>query len=102
MKTFKPVKLEMDEPFTVAYGTIDHTVNIFFQIETDFCIIGFGCAAHDEGVTGENEKTILKALNNVATQFLPDKIFRTHQRFLMKFIVIFPTRQQLLQLWIWQ
>ena len=65
-----PYKLELEEPFTIAYSSIDHTVNVFLRIETDRGIIGCGVGAHDEEVTGENGETILAALNDIAIPFL--------------------------------
>ena len=65
-----PYTLELEEPFTIAYSSIDHTVNVFLRIETNHGIIGYGCGAHDEEVTGENGDTILEALNDIAIPFL--------------------------------
>lgn len=65
-----PYKLELEEPFTIAYSSIDHTVNVFLRIETDRGIVGCGVGAHDEEVTGENGDTILAALEDIAIPFL--------------------------------
>ncbi len=65
-----PYKLELEEPFTIAYSSIDHTVNVFLRIETDRGLVGYGVGAHDEEVTGENEETILAAINDIAIPFL--------------------------------
>ncbi len=43
---------------------------LFFRIETDSGITGFGCSAFDEEVTGETEHTIKKALNDIAIPML--------------------------------
>lgn len=61
-----PVRLTLDEPFSIAYATIDHTTNVFFRIETDGGFTGFGCAAHDEEVTGETATTVETALRDIA------------------------------------
>jgi len=61
-----PFKLELEEPFTIAYSSIDHAVNVFLRIETDQGLMGFGCAAPDEEVTGETDQTILSALQETA------------------------------------
>jgi L-Ala-D/L-Glu epimerase len=61
-----PYKLELEEPFTIAYSSIDHTVSVFLRIETDCGLVGYGVGAHDEEVTGENGDTILAALNDIA------------------------------------
>ncbi len=58
------LRLDLEEPFSIAYSTVDHTFNWFLRIETDSGLSGFGCSAYDEEVTGENEKTIGTALND--------------------------------------
>ncbi len=65
-----PYTLELEEPFTIAYSSITHTVNVFLRIETDKGITGYGCGAHDEEVTGENGDTILTALQDTAIPIL--------------------------------
>lgn len=65
-----PVTLTLAEPFTIAYCTTEKVVNYFLRIETDSGITGFGCSAFDEEVTGENENTIKKALNDIAIPML--------------------------------
>ncbi len=62
--------LKMQEPYTIAYETIDTAINIFLRIETDKGIIGYGCAAPDEHVTGENEQSVLQALGDVVVPVL--------------------------------
>lgn len=61
-----PFKLELEEPFTIAYSSIDYAVNVFLRIETDKGLMGFGCAAPDEEVTGETDESILSALQSIA------------------------------------
>jgi L-alanine-DL-glutamate epimerase-like enolase superfamily enzyme len=65
-----PVKLTLEEPFSIAYMTIDHTINVFIRISTDEGIIGFGCGGHDQEVTGENGETIERTLREVAEPML--------------------------------
>jgi L-alanine-DL-glutamate epimerase-like enolase superfamily enzyme len=62
--------LKLEEPYSIAYETYDRVINIFLRIETDSGIIGYGCAAPDEHVTGETEYTVLAALNDVALPIL--------------------------------
>lgn len=64
------LRLDLEEPFTIAYSTVDHTFNWFLRIDTDSGISGFGCSAYDEEVTGENEDTIGTALNNTVIPLL--------------------------------
>ncbi|WP_020614372.1 mandelate racemase/muconate lactonizing enzyme family protein [Sediminispirochaeta bajacaliforniensis] len=65
-----PVTLKLRAPFTIAYSTLDETVNVFFRIVTDTGLTGCGVAAPDEMVTGENETTILPALRETAEPLL--------------------------------
>ena len=65
-----PVKLDLEEPFAIAYSTVDYAVNWFLRVETDAGITGYGCSAHDEEVTGENEKTLETALKDIVIPLL--------------------------------
>lgn len=77
-----PVELELEEPFSIAYSTIDRTVNWFLRVETDEGLLGYGCSAHDEEVTGENEKTIGRALQDVVIPLLQGQDLRHLNRVL--------------------
>jgi L-alanine-DL-glutamate epimerase-like enolase superfamily enzyme len=65
-----PITLTLEEPFTIAYSTMDHAINYILRIDTDAGISGFGCSAFDEEVTGENEHTIDRALHEIASPML--------------------------------
>jgi len=60
------VTLKLAEPYTIAYDKIDTAINVFLRIETNQQIIGYGCAAPDEHVTGETPESILNAINEIA------------------------------------
>jgi L-alanine-DL-glutamate epimerase-like enolase superfamily enzyme len=55
-----PVNLQLSEPYSIAYETIHAVTNVFLRIETDRGIVGFGCAAPDEQVTGETGESVLQ------------------------------------------
>ncbi|MGC9342989.1 MAG: mandelate racemase/muconate lactonizing enzyme family protein, partial [Bacteroidales bacterium] len=50
---YKSQKLQLTEPYTIAYETFDSCTNIFMKAETDKGLSGWGCAAPDSSVTGE-------------------------------------------------
>jgi L-alanine-DL-glutamate epimerase-like enolase superfamily enzyme len=59
------VKMQLAEPYTIAYEYIDSTTNVFLRIETDRGFVGFGCAAPDAQVTGETPETVLQIFKDV-------------------------------------
>jgi L-alanine-DL-glutamate epimerase-like enolase superfamily enzyme len=65
------VTMPLTEPYTIAYETVDTAVNVFLRVETNKKgIIGYGCAAPDEPVTGETAKSVLKDLNEIVKPFI--------------------------------
>jgi len=61
-----PVTFKLAEPYKIAYDEIDTAINVFLRIETNHQIIGYGCAAPDEHVTGETPGSILNAIKQIA------------------------------------
>ena len=71
--SYERLDLKLSEPYTIAYETIDDTVNFILKIETDSAIVGYGCSAPDKIVTGEYPKEVETALKEVIIPFLKGK-----------------------------
>jgi len=67
------VDMKLKEPYTIAYETIDSTSNVFIKIETNSPIVGFGCSAPDQEITGESSETVTTAINDIVTTELLHK-----------------------------
>ena len=65
-----PVEMPLAEPYTIAYETVDKTVNVFLKIETNTGLTGFGCAAPDRMITGETVSSVLEAVDGIISQRL--------------------------------
>jgi L-alanine-DL-glutamate epimerase-like enolase superfamily enzyme len=60
-----PVTMRLAEPYTIAYETIDSATNVFLRLETNRGIIGHGCAAPDEQLSGETIDSVLQSALHV-------------------------------------
>lgn len=65
-----PVRMRLEEPYTIAYETVTEAVNVFVRVVTSGRVVGYGCAAPDEGVTGETPVGTLRALEDTVAPML--------------------------------
>jgi L-alanine-DL-glutamate epimerase-like enolase superfamily enzyme len=65
-----PVAMQLEEPYTIAYETVDRATNVFLRIETNGGVTGYGCAAPDPEITKETADTVIAAITNVAEPLL--------------------------------
>lgn len=55
---YERLDLKLSEPYTIAYETVSHATNFILKVETDGKICGYGCAATDLEVTGEDPDVV--------------------------------------------
>ncbi|WP_430934174.1 mandelate racemase/muconate lactonizing enzyme family protein [Saccharicrinis sp. 156] len=61
---FFELEMPLAVPYTIAYETVDRTVNIVFKITTTSGLTGWGCAAPDLEVTGETKEDVIHNIKN--------------------------------------
>ena len=71
--SYERLDLKLSEPYTIAYETVDNTVNFILKIETDKGFVGYGCAAPDKVVTGETPDAVEKEIRSVIIPYLKEK-----------------------------
>ncbi|SHI45732.1 mandelate racemase/muconate lactonizing enzyme family protein [Pseudozobellia thermophila] len=70
---YERLNLRLSQPYTIAYETIDHTVNFILKVETDTEIVGYGCGAPDKIVTGETADEVEASIENTIIPLLKGK-----------------------------
>ncbi len=64
------VTLRYKEPFRIAPGASSESRNIVVRILTDYDVFGWGESSPSQRVTGENTKTVVKALDRIAPKLI--------------------------------
>lgn len=60
-------------PYTIAYETVSKTTNIILKLSTDKGITGWGCAAPDLEVTGENPEDVIQHIETTIVGLLKNQ-----------------------------
>lgn len=68
-----PITMQLKEPYTIAYESVDHTSNMFCKLVTDQDVIGMGVAAPDLEVTSETIDTVDNVCEEIIKPFLIGK-----------------------------
>ena len=71
--SYERLDLQLSDPYTIAYETVEKTTNFILKAETDLGIVGYGCAAPDEIVTEENAADVEHALEDIILPYLKGK-----------------------------
>ncbi len=59
--------MNLKEPYTIAYETVESTTNVFLSIQTDRGVTGYGSAAPDLQITGETPESVIAFIAKTAS-----------------------------------
>lgn len=68
--SYERLDLKLKKPYTIAYEVVSHATNFILKLETDFGLIGYGCAAPDVPVTGETPDMVEQKIKDTIQPFL--------------------------------
>lgn len=66
------LELPLSKPYTIAYETVSHAVNIILELQTDSGLKGYGCACPDPVITGESAQVVEILLETAVAPVLKD------------------------------
>ena len=66
----RTISMRLAEAYVIAYEAVESARNVLVRVETDDGVVGFGCAAPDQPVTGETAETVEAAISNVVEPVL--------------------------------
>ena len=64
------VRIALEEPYAIAYSSVEDAVNVFLRLETSTGVVGYGCANPDEHVTGETPLSVRTSLQDACQGIL--------------------------------
>ncbi len=64
------VRIALEEPYAIAYSSVEDAVNVFLRLETSTGVVGYGCANPDEHVTGETPLSVRTSLHEACQGIL--------------------------------
>ncbi|MBZ0267023.1 dipeptide epimerase [bacterium] len=62
---FTAVDMALAAPYAISYETVDSATNVFLRLGTSSGLVGWGCAAPDQAVTGETPDSVLARFRDV-------------------------------------
>ncbi len=68
--SYERMDLQLSVPYTIAYETITKSCNFILKVETESILVGYGCAAPDKNVTGEEAGEVATLIEDIVIPFL--------------------------------
>lgn len=63
-------RMPLTESYTIAYETVSSCTNVFLKITADNGLTGYGCAAPDFYITGEDEHSVTRIFRDIIEPYL--------------------------------